>query len=37
MPWGMYSKMKPEDLAAIFAYPLKSIKHAVAKFEPAAK
>jgi mono/diheme cytochrome c family protein len=39
MPWGMYSKMKPEDLAAIFAYlqTLKSIKHAVAKFEPAAK
>jgi hypothetical protein len=36
MPWGYYSKMKEEDLKAIFAYlkSLPPIKNEVEKFTP---
>ena len=36
MPWGMYSKMKKEDLAAIYAYlqTIRPVKNEVARFKP---
>ena len=39
MPWGMYSGMKEQDLAAIFAYlnTVKPIAHQVVKFEAMAR
>lgn len=38
MPWGYYTKMKEEDLKAIFAYlqSIKPIENSVVKFKPPA-
>jgi mono/diheme cytochrome c family protein len=37
MPWLMFGKMKPQDLAAIYAYlkTVKPIQHKVMRYEPA--